>query len=257
MSSFVESTSEVIINEESFGLSPNTAANTNITNQPSDNTISTMISLELDNFDMNDLTNNLPSGGLSNNLSNNKNSNTILINDIASRYEAMQKKLHRSYQEKNLLLHQLQILRKEMDSNSMINSVHSSFQYEKSNISDNKCDNKSDIDHPENEAAWNKLVETNIRAGTMACLWCMKVQVFKRLSSAFHHWKDVVSVNSSLSESVLLNQRQLNSDLLDNSIVIPTDITPDVSFLLESKFDQKYQQYDKRQQLCKFYDLID
>jgi hypothetical protein len=40
---------------------------------------------------------------------------------------------------------------------------------------------------------WNKLLDSNIRAGTMACMWCMKAQVVKRISVAFFRWKYGVS----------------------------------------------------------------
>lgn len=36
---------------------------------------------------------------------------------------------------------------------------------------------------------WEDLVDSNIRAGSLACLWCIKAQVSKRLSSAFNKWK--------------------------------------------------------------------
>lgn len=36
---------------------------------------------------------------------------------------------------------------------------------------------------------WNKLLANNIRSGTMACLWCLKAQVLKKLSLAFYKWK--------------------------------------------------------------------
>lgn len=32
-------------------------------------------------------------------------------------------------------------------------------------------------------------MDSNIRAGSLACLWCIKAQVNKKLSSAFNKWK--------------------------------------------------------------------
>lgn len=54
---------------------------------------------------------------------------------------------------------------------------------------------------------WNKLLDSNIRAGTMACMWCMKAQLVKKTSLAFHRWKFVVARqswynNSSPSKSI-------------------------------------------------------
>lgn len=40
---------------------------------------------------------------------------------------------------------------------------------------------------------WDKLVDSNIRAGTMACMWCMKAQLVKKTSLAFHKWKFAVA----------------------------------------------------------------
>lgn len=36
---------------------------------------------------------------------------------------------------------------------------------------------------------WQRLVDSNIRSGTLACLWCLKAQYVKRLSIAFNKWK--------------------------------------------------------------------
>jgi hypothetical protein len=36
---------------------------------------------------------------------------------------------------------------------------------------------------------WQDLVDSNIRAGSLACLWCLKAQVNKRVSAAFNKWK--------------------------------------------------------------------
>lgn len=36
---------------------------------------------------------------------------------------------------------------------------------------------------------WQELVDSNIRAGSLACLWCLKAQLNKRLSAAFNKWK--------------------------------------------------------------------
>eukprot|EP00598_Pedospumella_elongata_P001507 CAMPEP_0184979644 /NCGR_PEP_ID=MMETSP1098-20130426/9845_1 /TAXON_ID=89044 /ORGANISM="Spumella elongata, Strain CCAP 955/1" /LENGTH=1009 /DNA_ID=CAMNT_0027502969 /DNA_START=107 /DNA_END=3136 /DNA_ORIENTATION=- len=36
---------------------------------------------------------------------------------------------------------------------------------------------------------WNKLLDSNIRAGTMACMWCLKTTYVKKISWAFYSWK--------------------------------------------------------------------
>jgi hypothetical protein len=36
---------------------------------------------------------------------------------------------------------------------------------------------------------WQKLVDSNIRSGTLACLWCLKAQYVKKLSMAFSKWR--------------------------------------------------------------------
>lgn len=40
---------------------------------------------------------------------------------------------------------------------------------------------------------WNKLIDSNIRSGTVACIWCIKAQLLKRISMYFHRWKSKVS----------------------------------------------------------------
>lgn len=41
---------------------------------------------------------------------------------------------------------------------------------------------------------WNKLIDSNIRSGTVACMWCIKAQLLKKLSVAFHRWKFLAAV---------------------------------------------------------------
>lgn len=36
---------------------------------------------------------------------------------------------------------------------------------------------------------WQKLVDSNIRSGTLACMWCLKAQYVKKLSVAFSKWR--------------------------------------------------------------------
>ena len=37
--------------------------------------------------------------------------------------------------------------------------------------------------------AWSRLVDSNVRSGIIACIWCMKAQVVKITAMAFHQWK--------------------------------------------------------------------
>lgn len=37
--------------------------------------------------------------------------------------------------------------------------------------------------------AWSRLVDSNVRSGIIACIWCMKAQVVKITAMAFHKWK--------------------------------------------------------------------
>lgn len=41
----------------------------------------------------------------------------------------------------------------------------------------------------QDQECWNKLIDANIRAGTLACMWCLKAHVTKKVSLAFYKWK--------------------------------------------------------------------
>ena len=58
---------------------------------------------------------------------------------------------------------------------------------------------------------WNKLLDSNIRAGTMACMWCMKAQLVKKTSLAFHRWKFVVARESWYGNNSPSKNHALNS----------------------------------------------
>lgn len=36
---------------------------------------------------------------------------------------------------------------------------------------------------------WSRLVDSNVRSGIIACIWCMKTQIVKITAMAFHKWK--------------------------------------------------------------------
>ena len=70
---------------------------------------------------------------------------------------------------------------------------------------------------------WNKLLDSNIRAGTMACMWCMKAQVVRRLSVAFFKWKYTgaavpTAQNSEINHKSLKPQEIPMSAVLANAI---------------------------------------
>jgi hypothetical protein len=48
---------------------------------------------------------------------------------------------------------------------------------------------------------WNKLIDSNIRAGTLACMWCLKAQAVKKVSLAFYKWKYTSMFNHTNSPS--------------------------------------------------------
>lgn len=77
----------------------------------------------------------------------------------------LQKKLQRSYQEKNMLLAEIQTLKQHARAPGG---------------GDESIGDKDD---------WNRLLEANIRSGTMTCMWIIKAQIIKILAGGFHKWK--------------------------------------------------------------------
>jgi hypothetical protein len=70
---------------------------------------------------------------------------------------------------------------------------------------------------------WQDLVDSNIRTGTLACLWCLKAQAIKKLSLAFNKWRLVSALKSY--ESNLLQQQSKEDpsevvEVMDNAISI-------------------------------------
>jgi hypothetical protein len=81
-------------------------------------------------------------------------------------FESIQKKLQQAYKEKNLMLYQIQALRKQLQDND-------------NNSSSSNRDRRS-VDSNSNSGeklTWNRLLDANIRAGTLACVWCLKTYV--------------------------------------------------------------------------------
>ena len=127
-------------------------------------------------------------GGIgSNSISRNQNDSGVI-----------QRKLQRAYQEKELLLGEVQSLRQQLRS-----------------MSEQQKSNQAKIGVPaENIDGWNHLLEANMKSGTMACVWCLKTYYIKRIASAFGRWK-CFSVYTQLSSNAGLidnnNSRNINS----------------------------------------------
>lgn len=69
---------------------------------------------------------------------------------------------------------------------------------------------------------WQELVDSNIRAGTIACMWCLKAQGLKRLSVAFNKWKVFSAVKTQeliLRESQEMHKSEV-STAIDNALSI-------------------------------------
>ena len=79
----------------------------------------------------------------------------------------------------------------------------------------------SDV-NPTNISTLQRLVEANIRVGTLACLWCLKTFCIKRLAVAFTKWKITIIEDSIYEKSLIASttgsishhkeQRSMNID---------------------------------------------
>jgi hypothetical protein len=84
-----------------------------------------------------------------------------------SRVEKLCRKLQRSFQEKNMMLSEIQYLKQQLK--EVTQSASSTIEAERE--------------------AMDQLVESNVRTGVLACVWCIKTQAVKMLALAFHRWK--------------------------------------------------------------------
>lgn len=81
----------------------------------------------------------------------------------------IQRKLQRAYQEKELLLNEVQTLRQQL----------------RQLKSKSPC-----VDIPADSIeGWNHLLEANMKSGTLSCLWCMKTYYLRMMAGAFGKWK--------------------------------------------------------------------
>lgn len=70
---------------------------------------------------------------------------------------------------------------------------------------------------------WKKLLDSNIRIGTMACVWCIKTQIVKKTSLAFHHWK-LMTVSYFKQQKSL--SKQTLSEVLEKAISVIQKFKP-------------------------------
>lgn len=84
-----------------------------------------------------------------------------------SRVDKLCRKLQRSFQEKNMMLSEIQYLKQQLK--EVTQSASSTIEAERE--------------------AMDQLVESNVRTGVLACVWCIKTQAVKMLAMAFHRWK--------------------------------------------------------------------
>lgn len=67
----------------------------------------------------------------------------------------------------------------------------------------------------------DKLLDTNIRAGGMACLWCIRSQLSKRLYAAFNKWRLnalMLRLADKSKNDYLMNQKKTPFPPVDRSI---------------------------------------
>ena len=90
--------------------------------------------------------------------------------------QRLQKKLQRSFEEKNMLLAEIQMLKQQVSARPQDGPM-------------TLLPGDGVVAPPDGDKEhWNRLLEAQIRAGTMACVWCMKTQLVKMLAGAFHRW---------------------------------------------------------------------
>ncbi len=110
----------------------------------------------------------------------------------------IQRKLQRAYQEKELLLGEVQSLRQQLRS-----------------MKEQQKSKPAQVGvPPENIDGWNHLLEANMKSGTMACVWCIKTHYVKLIASAFSQWKCFSACAYALSKAgpidsnhTMMNQR--------------------------------------------------
>ena len=88
------------------------------------------------------------------------------LND-ETRIDKLCRKLQRSFQEKNMMLSEISYLKQQLKDVSQ--SATSTIEAERE--------------------AMDQLVESNVRTGVLACIWCIKTQVIKMMAAAFNRWK--------------------------------------------------------------------
>jgi hypothetical protein len=99
----------------------------------------------------------------------------------------IQRKLQRAYQEKELLLGEVQTLRQQLRSfkdQDKLKSTTAPVEVAEANME-----------------GWNHLLEANMKSGTLACVWCIKAYYIKMIAVAFGKWKCFSACAFALSSS--------------------------------------------------------
>lgn len=71
---------------------------------------------------------------------------------------------------------------------------------------------------------WQQLVDSNIRASTIACLWCLKAHIIKKASVAFNKWKLFAAITryeSKIDETMSISKTPTSFANSDISILNP------------------------------------
>ena len=102
----------------------------------------------------------------------------------------LQRKLQRSFTEKNMLLAEIQKLKEQLNGGRGPEVTVG-----------------GDGGGGADKDSWNRLLEANVRSGTMACMWCIKTQVVKMQALAFNKWKTKLMFRTYLSTANALTQR--------------------------------------------------
>lgn len=111
----------------------------------------------------------------------------------------LQRKLQRSFTEKNMLLAEIQKLKEQLNGG----------RGSELTVGGGGGGGSGDGSGGADKDSWNRLLEANVRSGTMACMWCIKTQVVKMQALAFNKWKTKLLFRNYLSaaNSLTLTQR--------------------------------------------------
>jgi hypothetical protein len=96
---------------------------------------------------------------------------------------------------------------------------------------------------------WNKLIDSNIRAGTLACMWCLKAQVVKKVSLAFYKWKYTSMFNPTVSPSKSIhnsaNKNRNISSALESAVSLMSRMKSPAKDINSATENRKYSDESK------------